>query len=655
MKERRRARFPYRGQAYTLAMPDNHSRDCPHPTSESLANVEFDRKPMVDWLAPGQLARTGLKAAVAATFGSYADKRELQAAMSDVHGVDDEFDFRDGQPLWFDYTADLGDGFNPTYSIARLLADDLTLKFNDETHETRRGDFVLLGGDQVYPTAARDEYQHRFIGPYRAALPYVEHRESEGKYAPAMYALPGNHDWYDGLTSFLRIFCQRKPNPAGGPDLTGRWIGGWRTRQRRSYFAIQLPQDWWIWAIDSQLESDMDHPQLLYFQTLADQLAPKGGDPAEAAKHKIILISAEPSWAHCPGMEAGTACRNTPEAFNTLAHFEKTFIRANGLQLKLVLSGDLHHYVRYESHERKLEHTVRITAGGGGAFLLGTEQMPKVVAVREGTSEAVSAQEPQHVYRKAKAFPDDAESRELADDVWWMPFRNVSFSILIGVVYALFAWLLQTGSRGVGVFEAGSLLDFIQDAPISRHLLGGYLRAFLFSPLSAALGLLIVLGMYGLTAGVAGGYPRKVKALGALHGLAHIILCCAFMSWITMGLELVGLDPGEGWFNFILIAALLLAGWFFGAWLFATYLFFVTKFTGVHAGELYSSMNIEGYKNLLRMRLSPDGTLRVYAIGLRSVPDDWQFVPPGPDGHGVPWYQSRKGLKPHIIEWFDLK
>jgi type IV secretory pathway VirB3-like protein len=145
-----------------------------------------------------------------------------------------------------------------------------------------------------------------------------------------------------------------------------------------------------------------------------------------------------------------------------------------------------------------------------------------------------------------------------------------------------------------------------------------------------------------------------------LHGLAHVVLCCALLTLVTRGLQILGLAPGNIWFNVVLVVALFLLGWFFGAWLFATYLFFMARFTGVHEGELFSSMSIEGYKNLLRMRLDPDGTLRVYAIGLRRVPNDWTFKAPGPDEHGVPWYQSEKfnkedGYRPHIIEYFDLR
>ena len=69
-----------------------------------------------------------------------------------------------------------------------------------------------------------------------------------------MLALPGNHDWYDGLTAFLRLFTQ------------DRMIGGWRTEQKRSYFTVQLPHRWWLVGLDSQLDSYFDDPQLKYFE-----------------------------------------------------------------------------------------------------------------------------------------------------------------------------------------------------------------------------------------------------------------------------------------------------------------------------------------------------------------------------------------------------
>lgn len=603
-----------------------HPRDCPHPTSDAPAQIEFvPKRRMVDWLHPAQLARTGLKAAIASTFGSYADKRELQAALAHVEGADDKYELENGE-LWFDYTADLGDGFDATYSIARLLASDLPLHGT----ETKRGRFVILGGDQVYPTAARDEYQNRFIGPYRAAHPFEPHRV-DGHIAPAMYALPGNHDWYDGLTSFLRIFCQRKG------DRTGRWIGGWRTRQRRSYFAIELPDNWWIWAVDSQLESDMDHPQLMYFDHLATEMKKKDGE------QKIILITAEPSWVNCRGKEAAATCRNYPEAYKTLAHFEKTYIHANGFQLKLVLSGDLHHYVRYES-----PHTTRITAGGGGAFLLGTEEMPSVISVREGD-------EPQ-TYTKEAAFPDEETSRKYAHGIWRVPFHNPTFGVMLGGIYLLFAWLLQTGSRGTGLLEGGSLLDYIYRRGADPM---AFAIAFMFSPLCTTLGLAVIGALWGFTFTQAKGHPWPAKISGAFHGLAHVLLCCALFAWIVIALSRTSMRPGGIWFSLTLMALLFVLGCLLGSLLFAGYLWVSSRWTGVHSGDLFSSMAITDCKHFLRMRLDADGKLTLFVVGLKKVPGDWTFEAPG-DRCGRPWFQSKKFMveedySPFVVEKIQLR
>ncbi len=626
-----------------------HSHDCPHPTAGTLEQIEFVRKPMTDWLAPGQLARTGVKAGVASAFGAYADKRELQAALSTSEGVDDAYELENGE-LWFDYVADLGDGFDATYSVARLLASDLTLAFEGNTHDTRRGAFLLLGGDQVYPTAAHDEYQNRFLGPYRAALPWVVHDPAHGRFAPAIYALPGNHDWYDGLTAFLRIFCQRKSDD---PASTGRWIGAWRTRQRRSYFALRLPQDWWIWAVDSQLGSDLDRPQLRYFGKLADSI-PK----EQRAQQKVILVTATPSWVNCPGAGEPKTCRRDVEAFNTLAHFEKTLIRAKGLQLKLVLSGDLHHYVRYTSDESP---TTRITSGGGGAYLYGTELMPQTLAVREATHETMPVDAPLRKYVRRGSFPNVADSHEFADDVWLLPFRNRRFGALVGALYVLLAWLLQTCSYGVD-FGKGytSLVEYLHY--FGAHGAGrAFLRAFFLSPLAFALAGMVIAGTYAFTASAAKGYGPLPKLLGLLHGIAHVLLCCALTAWISIGIHRLDPSFGASTLRFLLAVTLAIfaAGWFFGAWLFATYLWVTKRVTGVHAEELFSSMAIEDYKSFLRFRLDANGTLTVFAIGLRKVAHDWTFVAPGPEEHGAPWFRSKTfgsdaAHAPHVIERFEV-
>ena len=156
-----------------------------------------------------------------------------------------------------------------------------------------RASVLVLGGDEVYPTASAHEYDNRMKGPYRAALP-------DAPDAPSMFVLPGNHDWYDGLTSFLRVFAQ------------GRSIGGWRTRQTRSYFAVQLPNRWWLVGLDTQFGSELDAPQLRYFTSfLTAELEP--GD-------SVILCCATPTWVD-------TADEKHRDAFNSLHWFERNYIR----------------------------------------------------------------------------------------------------------------------------------------------------------------------------------------------------------------------------------------------------------------------------------------------------------------------------------------
>lgn len=185
---------------------------------------------MVNWFSPAQLIPIALRSMLGTVFGSYTDRREIQAALSPQAEAEDSqhLDFSAQESLWFDYVADMGDGWNATASMAWLVSRD-TLELAGQS--LPRGELLVLGGDEVYPIASREAYAHRFITPFTSALPWTRGKPQ------TMLALPGNHDWYDGLTSFLRVFCQR------------RWIGGRVTAQSRSYFAVKLPQRWWLWAI----------------------------------------------------------------------------------------------------------------------------------------------------------------------------------------------------------------------------------------------------------------------------------------------------------------------------------------------------------------------------------------------------------------------
>jgi len=209
----------------------------------------FRPEDAVRWLSPAELWRAGVKVVLSSVFASYADKREVQAGLAVPKLLRVAPAARDGGPpgdVWVDFVADLGDGFDATYTVASLLAaDELRPDGGDGTEVLPRASLLVLGGDEVYPTASAREYENRMKGPYAAALPRDRVAEED---RPLMVVLPGNHDWYDGLTSFLRFFTQQ------------RLIGGWRTEQKRSYFAVALPHRWWLLGLDSQFSNDLDEP-----------------------------------------------------------------------------------------------------------------------------------------------------------------------------------------------------------------------------------------------------------------------------------------------------------------------------------------------------------------------------------------------------------
>src|SRR3982751_6832532 len=128
---------------------------------------KFKPSKMVNWFEPGMLFQTGLRSVVSGIFGNYADRRETEAALSPV-SADEWNDYKDKyagtDEIWIDYVGDTGDGFNSTFSIAKLVAkDELTVAYKNEPEVTLpRAKLLLFGGDQVYPTPAGGLYRQKF-------------------------------------------------------------------------------------------------------------------------------------------------------------------------------------------------------------------------------------------------------------------------------------------------------------------------------------------------------------------------------------------------------------------------------------------------------------------------------------------------------------
>ena len=128
--------------------------------------------------------------------------------------------------FWLDHVSDVADGWNPTFAIAeRWPSRELEVAAMAGA-STRGGQVLVFGGDEVYPYPSK-----AYTDAHRGAVP----GRIRGRGASSgVFAVPGNHDWYDSLVAFSRSFCR---SDAASPAAR---------RSRRSYFALKLPHDWWL-------------------------------------------------------------------------------------------------------------------------------------------------------------------------------------------------------------------------------------------------------------------------------------------------------------------------------------------------------------------------------------------------------------------------
>src|SRR6476619_3701082 len=80
--------------------------------------------PMTGWFEPVRLFKLLLRVIISDVFGQYADRRLISAALDPVSekSLRDRVDISHSmakdktKAVWFDYVADLGDGFDATYA-----------------------------------------------------------------------------------------------------------------------------------------------------------------------------------------------------------------------------------------------------------------------------------------------------------------------------------------------------------------------------------------------------------------------------------------------------------------------------------------------------------------------------------------------------------
>jgi hypothetical protein len=560
---------------------------------------------MAGWFGPVLLIKLLWRVIVSDLFGQYADRRLILAALDPVTpkelvdraqkfmpGHDNEevwvFTQDDKHAVWIDYVADLGDGFDATYAMACLLARD-TLTLDGQV--LPRGQLLVMGGDEVYPTASSEAYRDKLRTPYGWAFPDPHPGLLKG---PPVYALPGNHDWYDGLVQFLALFSRREH----------LHLGGWRSHQRRSYFALQLTPTWWIWGMDSQLDDDMDQPQKDYFVAIAKGMLPDTN---------IILCGPEPGWLYTRVVGNGSL-----KIMDYLAWI--AINNCKGVRIPLVISGDTHHYSRYEGDDGMTQF---VTSGGGGAFLHPTHQLAPTVDVYRPEDKitwmksavkslSLGSWKTKDGSAREACYPSRADSMIMLRGNLCFPAYNRTFGVVLGAVY----WLL-----------------------------GLVATAF---PCDVWYAALIVLagGFYGYTKRQEG-TGTKVKVVSAVNGLLHT---CAMvgLAWGFQYLNGIFIDAGQ-WprLSFTLFAGEMIGlGGLVAAELFGIYLYISSGYLDMNHNDAFSSMRRDTHRNFIRIRITDEG-LTLYPIGLTHVPhrNEWQkSTAPGPA------FIVKPDLPPELIE-----
>lgn len=607
-------------------------------TGSDSDELGFSPRQRLRWLSIGLLLHTAKAVLVSTAFGNFVDRRELEAIQPTDPETLDIVDLSGEQEVWIDYVSDPGDGFDAAVAIASLAGRTEALELTDPdgaavTVEPCR--LLVLGGDQAYPIGSRDNYHDCLRGPYRST-------STEFDSDRTLLAIPGNHDWYDGLVSFIRTFCQQ------------RRIGGWQTRQKRSYFAVQLPQNWWLWGIDIQLDEDIDEPQLDYFAKVAERLGEGAG---------IILCWAKPSWVE-------TTPAN-PAPYAQIEYFERRVIPAHA-EVRIALSGDSHHYVRYENHETGSQ---KITAGGGGAYLASTHRLPAELELPDGSGHPPAERKFVTYQRKAR-YPTRDDSLRLSRQLLlrpWRIFQNRTLYLIPAVMYLFLARAINDAERVFVERQAGQpfTLQPLIVCVLTLVVVGAGLHAFATDARKSSswrrwvastehllLHLVVVTALIWFVDShqeAVAREPVAVTAIVVAVGIVIVPLAALLVAdklwlrrelggWIGplvaagVAIVLVGLLVGLGvvvglasnQFAAVEPATMLSVlafdvGAVVGTFVVAFYLVVAGNWLSINTNEQFAAQAIPDYKSFLAMRVSTDG-VDIHPVAVDRVPR-WRKLP----------------------------
>jgi uncharacterized membrane protein HdeD (DUF308 family) len=215
--------------------------------------------------------------------------------------------------------------------------------------------FLVISSDVIYPDGAMRDYEHKFFLPFKG-------------FDKPIYAIPGNHDWYDSLESFAAVFFE--------PEAARRAIHArveadqnlTTTTESRIESLLQQSE-----RLSGQYGLSVGHQKAPYFQLQTEQFAFIAVDTGvlrrvdpdqrrwltaalrEAEGKFIMLLLGHPFFA-----EGIDWTHGKPDFIDL-----RNIARDAGAQV--IMAGDTHDFEYYfEPGEPGIHHFVN---GGGGAFM----------------------------------------------------------------------------------------------------------------------------------------------------------------------------------------------------------------------------------------------------------------------------------------------
>jgi hypothetical protein len=313
------------------------------------------RKPF-SWLDPRPLfASRNDKLARARWLGGDPTNDERRRWMAALGTADPRIDRTDLDRVSFVLAGDTGEGDLSQYVTVPLLD-----RLSEQT------DFMVIASDVIYPAGGADSYVQNFYDVY-------------GGYRKPIYAVPGNHDWYDGLSGFMFHLCgvETVP-PAPKAPLPRRLL--WHRPPRLDDAALARlralrdarpaagqPAPYWLLdtgplqlvGIDTGIAGAIDRDQAAWLRRVS----------AASPKPKI-LITGKPIYVDNRRHAGAIEDEPTASVDDVVRERAHNYVAAIG--------GDIHNYQRYPVDVGGGRIVQYLVSGGGGAFMHATHTIPRI-------------------------------------------------------------------------------------------------------------------------------------------------------------------------------------------------------------------------------------------------------------------------------------